>query len=200
MSGDVRARMIEGAAELLARQGVQATSFGEVLKATGAPRGSIYHHFPRGKTQLIEEALDLLGARAFDPIEEYAGATAEEITREYLNMWRSFLGGFTVQGGCAILAVTITADSAQLVDHAAAVFRKWRSRLAALLEEGGLDHENAVGFSAALIAAIEGAVVFARAERSMDPFELISRQMLDQVGRLSRDGSRSSSGQEPSEL
>jgi hypothetical protein len=30
-------------------------------------------------------------------------------------------------------------------------------------------------------------MVFARAERSMDPFYLISRHMLDQVGRLSRD-------------
>ncbi|SNS84975.1 TetR/AcrR family transcriptional regulator, lmrAB and yxaGH operons repressor [Streptosporangium subroseum] len=96
-------------------------------------------------------------------------------------------GGFTVQGGCVILAVTVTADSAQLVGHTAAVFRTWRIRLAALLEEGGLDHEDAVGFSATLIAAIEGAVVFARAERSMDPFDLISRQMLDQVGRLRRD-------------
>jgi TetR/AcrR family transcriptional regulator, lmrAB and yxaGH operons repressor len=190
MPSEVRARMVEGAAMLLARHGVQATSFGEVLKATGAPRGSIYHHFPRGKDQLIEEAVELLGALAFDPIEQYAGGTAEEITREFLGIWRSFIGGFGdvgPGGGCAILAVTVTADSAQLVDHAAAVFRRWRTRLAELLHQGGLDPDDAEGFAATMLAAIEGATAFARAERSMAPYDLVSRQLLDQVRRLTSD-------------
>ena len=61
---DVRERMIEGAVRLLARHGLQATSFTEVLELTGAPRGSIYHHFPGGKDELISAAVDRAGARA----------------------------------------------------------------------------------------------------------------------------------------
>lgn len=49
--GDVRARMVAGAARLLAEKGMEGTSFAEVLAATGAPRGSTYHHFPGGKTE-----------------------------------------------------------------------------------------------------------------------------------------------------
>ena len=49
MAKEVRSRMVEGAVRLLARQGLQATSFSEVLELTGAPRGSVYHHFPGGK-------------------------------------------------------------------------------------------------------------------------------------------------------
>lgn len=187
MPGDTRRRMVEGAATLLARQGVQATSFGEVLKLTGGSRGSIYHHFPRGKSQLVEEAVDLLGTQAFDPIERFAGASAEEVTREFLNLWRSFIDGFELRGGCAILTVTVTTDSPELIDHTAAVFKRWRTRLAALLETGGLSARNAAGFATTLIAAVEGALVFARAEQSMDPFDLVADQMLDQVRRLAAD-------------
>ena len=59
MKQDSQEQMIEGALSLLAKQGLQATSFSEVLKLTKAPRGSIYHHFPGGKDQLVAEALRL---------------------------------------------------------------------------------------------------------------------------------------------
>ena len=58
MASDARSRMIAGAARLLAERGLQATSFSTVLAATGAPRGSIYHHFPGGKDELVTAALD----------------------------------------------------------------------------------------------------------------------------------------------
>ena len=184
MSADVRTRMIEGAAMLLALKGVEGTSFTEVLKATGTPRGSIYHHFPEGKDALIEEAVDLLAAQAFDPLEKHGGASAEKIARAFVDLWRTYLVGSELQAGCAILAVTVTADSARLVARAAGVFRKWRERLAALLEQGGLSRENAVSFAATLIAAIEGAMVFSRAEQSLEPFELVAKHMVGQVRRL----------------
>ncbi|MDV7102612.1 TetR/AcrR family transcriptional regulator, partial [Gordonia amicalis] len=46
-----RERMIVHAADLIGRDGVAATSIGDVITASAAPRGSIYHHFPGGKTQ-----------------------------------------------------------------------------------------------------------------------------------------------------
>ena len=53
---DARQRMIVSAALLIREHGVEATSFSAVLAHSGAPRGSIYHHFPGGKAQLVEEA------------------------------------------------------------------------------------------------------------------------------------------------
>jgi Bacterial regulatory proteins, tetR family len=43
--GAVRSRMVEGAVKLLATKGVEGTSFSEVLEASDAPRGSVYHHW-----------------------------------------------------------------------------------------------------------------------------------------------------------
>jgi hypothetical protein len=42
--------MVESAVTLLAMRGLQGTSFSDVLERSGAPRGSIYHHFPRART------------------------------------------------------------------------------------------------------------------------------------------------------
>jgi TetR/AcrR family transcriptional regulator, lmrAB and yxaGH operons repressor len=174
--------MVEAAATLLAERGLQATSFGEVIKATGASRGSIYHHFPGGKTQLVEDALDLLAEQAFAPIEAYAGQDAEEISRRYVELWRSFIDGFRLRGGCAILTVTVTADSDEIIDRAAVVFRRWRGRLAELLAQGGLSESDAAGCAALIIAACEGALVFARAERSMAPFDQVAEQLRLHLG------------------
>src|SRR6476469_4543337 len=54
---DARRKMIESAVTLLAVRGLQRTSFSDVLERSGAPRGSIYHHFPAGKDQLVDAAI-----------------------------------------------------------------------------------------------------------------------------------------------
>ena len=48
-----RDKMIAGAADLMSRLGVNATSMRDVVRHTATPRGSIGHHFPDGKRQLI---------------------------------------------------------------------------------------------------------------------------------------------------
>ncbi|WP_238014494.1 TetR/AcrR family transcriptional regulator [Dactylosporangium sp. AC04546] len=180
---DVRGRMVEGAAVLLAKHGLQATSFSEVLKATGAPRGSIYHHFPEGKDQLVGSALDLVSGRMLELLEQQAGKSAEEVTRHVLDMWRYVLERSHFSAGCAVLAVTVAADSKALLDQAAAVFRTWRERLAALYGAAGWPSDRAARFAAMVIASSEGAVVMSRAEQSIEPFELVAADLLEQSRR-----------------
>ncbi|HMH59342.1 MAG TPA: TetR/AcrR family transcriptional regulator [Galbitalea sp.] len=184
MASETRERMIAGAARLLAQRGLQETSFSEVLELTGAPRGSIYHHFPEGKDQLIASAVDLAGAHAIALIDRSAGDTAEDITAHFLAMWREVLTRSKFTAGCSVLAVTIATDSPDLLEHAATVFRTWRTRLAELLVAGGLGEQDAARFAAMLIAGAEGAVVLSRAEQSMETFELVADQLAGQVRQL----------------
>ena len=185
MASETRDRMIAGAARLLAQRGLQETSFTEVLELTGAPRGSIYHHFPDGKDQLIASAIDLAGAHAIALIDRSAGNSAEDITTHFLGMWREVLVHSNFTAGCSVLAVTIATDSPDLLGHAATVFRNWRTRLAELLLDGGLGEQDAARFAAILIAATEGGVVLSRAEQSMEPFELVAAQLSAQVRQMS---------------
>jgi TetR/AcrR family transcriptional repressor of lmrAB and yxaGH operons len=64
------------------------------------------------------------------------------------------------------------------------VFLTWRTRMAALLQKGGLRRNDAKRFAAILIAASEGAVALSRAEKSMEPFELTAAMLLEQVEAL----------------
>jgi TetR/AcrR family transcriptional repressor of lmrAB and yxaGH operons len=185
MTEGVRERMVASAVALLARRGLQATSFSEVLQHSGAPRGSVYHHFPGGKDQLIESALSAAGSRAVDLLDRKAGESAEAITAWFLHIWHEVLVRSNFEAGCAVLAVAVAADSPELLDQTASVFRTWRRRLAELLEQGGLGRTDAQRFAAVLVASSEGAVVLARAEQSVEPFDLVADQLMEQVRALS---------------
>jgi TetR/AcrR family transcriptional regulator, lmrAB and yxaGH operons repressor len=181
---NVRERMIDGAVRLLAQQGLQATSFAEVLALTGAPRGSIYHHFPGGKDQLVSAAVDRAGARALYALDALQDASAEALTSLFLGIWRELLARSHFGAGCAVLAVTVATDSQDLLGHAGGVFRSWRSDLAERFARAGLAAPVAARFAATLVAASEGAVVLSRAERSLEPFDLVADYLLEQVRSL----------------
>jgi AcrR family transcriptional regulator len=179
-----RDRMVAGAARLLAERGLQATSFSEVLEVTKAPRGSVYHHFPGGKDQLVEAALELVSAqmaKAFAPSER---ASPSEITSLFLAIWRSILVRSRFRAGCAVVAVTVAAESPGLHARTEAIFRGWRGQITERFVKAGLPRKQASMFAATLIAASEGAVILSRAEQSIEPFELVAAQLLEQANAL----------------
>ena len=186
--------MVDSAARLLAQRGLQATSFSEVLEAASAPRGSVYHHFPGGKDQLVKAALESVDGAMRRALETKAGASAVEIAAHFLDLWRKVLTRSEFKAGCAVVAVTVAADSKELIEETGKVFRDWRQWLAAMLSRGGLDPHEAEGFAAMLIAASEGAVIVSRGERSLEPFEIVAEQLLNQVDRLMRRGGKVTRG------
>ncbi len=174
--GEVHDRMVAGAVRLLAKKGLQAASFSEILELTKTPRGSVYHHFPGGKDQMVAEAVDLAGSHALKALER-PGATAREVAEGFLGLWRELLVRSDFGAGCAVLAVTVAAESAELLDRAAAVFQSWRAKLAQRLAEGGMP-ERAEELAALLVSSSEGAVVLSRAARSLEPFDTVARVLL----------------------
>jgi TetR/AcrR family transcriptional repressor of lmrAB and yxaGH operons len=155
----VREQMVASAVVLLAKHGFQGASLARVLADSGAPRGSIYHHFPEGKDQLVAAAVEVAGERAVQVLDAFIGLSAVELTDGYMAIWRSILerSGFTA--GCSVLAVTVSADSAELLTAA------------------GLAAADADAVATMLIAASEGAVVLARAQQDFSPFEAVHRQL-----------------------
>jgi AcrR family transcriptional regulator len=186
--------MAAGAARLLAERGLQATSFSEVVALTATPRGSIYHHFPGGKEELVHAALELAGQRVLDVLDGGdEAATPEEVTARFLGHWRKVLvhSGYSV--GCSVLPAALEGGAAGMPGRAAEVFDAWRARLAELFTGGGLSREDAGRFAVLLVAATEGAVALSRAERGIEPFDAVSGQLRAEARRLG-GGSGSGSG------
>jgi TetR/AcrR family transcriptional repressor of lmrAB and yxaGH operons len=179
---DVRPRMINGAARLLAQKGLQGASFAEVLELTGAPRGSIYHHIPEGKDELVSAALDAVSEGTLARLGELE-RTPAAITDGFLALWSDLLDRARLTMGCAVVAVSVAATG-DLLDHAGAVFSRWTDYLAGLLTEAGVDPAAATDFATMLIAASEGAVIMSRAQRTRAPFDRVSRLLTTEARRL----------------
>ena len=171
-----RDRMIVSAALLLREKGLTGTSFGDVIEHSGAPRGSIYHHFPDGKAQLVEEAMRYAGSYVADSIDD---ADPIEALATFKRGWRKTLERSDFRAGCPIVAVAIEAhsDAPQLAEAAADAFESWQEAMARLLEREGVEPARARRLAATTVAAIEGAVVICRAQRSMKPLDDVSQEL-----------------------
>ncbi|MFF2090860.1 TetR/AcrR family transcriptional regulator [Paenibacillus sp. NPDC058174] len=178
MSQNSRDLMIEGAVKLLGQRGVQAASFTEIMKATGAPRGSIYHHFPEGKEQLVKEAVELAGKRALNFLDPHQGQPAVIVVEKFISLWRMLLSHFNFEIGCSVLAVTVGSESPDMLEQAAAVFRQWSDQLTAMLLAGGVASGQAKGLANLVISSCEGAVAISRAQKSFDTFDTVAEQLL----------------------
>ncbi|GAA1363946.1 TetR/AcrR family transcriptional regulator [Streptomyces beijiangensis] len=182
--------MVLSAAALLGEHGTSATSIDRVLAHSGAPRGSVYHHFPGGRTQLIDEAVALAGdfitglldaaMRADDPVEAIDA---------FFVLWRDRLVRSGFRAGCPIVAVAVESndDAPQLARSAAAVFAHWQETLAALFVRHGLAEERSRRLGTFIISAVEGAVIMCRAEQSTAPIEAAAAEIHDLLVYALRD-------------
>ena len=119
--------MVEGAVRLLATEGVEGTSFKEVLAVADAPRGSVYHHFPGGKSELLHAALDRASERALGAMEATRGQSAPEVLERFLALWRALLDYSRLGAGCAVVSVTVAGPDADILDHVGTIFRTGRT-------------------------------------------------------------------------
>lgn len=179
-----RDRMIVHAADLIGRDGVAATSIGDVISASSAPRGSIYHHFPGGKTELMTEAVRYAGEFIARRLVETRSDTPAESVRAIGNVWRKMLVNTDFQFGCPVLAGGLARRAdAPVADEADRIFSEWISLVAQRLVLEGVDADRARSLANLIIASVEGAVGICQTQRSVEPLD----RVIDELARLCSD-------------
>ena len=165
--------MVAAAAESLRRRGLAGTSFTEVLADSGAARGAIYHHFPGGKAELVEDAVALTGAgvgAALDALPEADGEA--EVVEAFLELVRPVVLESADGAGCAIAAVVNeTPPGAPLGLAPREVLADWRATLAGHLRQAGVGRRRADQLATLLLTTLEGAHVLCRAAGDIEPFD-----------------------------
>lgn len=181
-----RERMVVSAALLIRERGAQPTAIADVLAHSGAPRGSAYHYFPGGRTQLLCEAIDFAGEHIARRIER--ASNARELLDTLIDAYCEQLLASDYRAGCPVVAVTVEAgdpdkpDATEpVIERAAAAFARWNSLIAAQLVADGVESERADPVAMLLITAIEGAIVVARASRDLKPLDVVRRQLHDLI-------------------
>src|SRR3979411_1522021 len=107
MSTDSRASMVRSAASLIRCRGVSATSLTDVLSDSGAPRGSIYHHFPDGKRQLAEDAISWPSARVLAHLRAGKPTSPSAVLERFIAIWRQVVVTSGATTGCVVAGVAI---------------------------------------------------------------------------------------------
>jgi AcrR family transcriptional regulator len=186
-----RDRIVQTSAELFRKQGYAATGVKQIVAAAQAPFGSIYHFFPGGKAQLGAEAISTSGAlyellipAVFDPAPDvvtgvrdfFAGAAEHLVETDYAD-------------ACPIatIALEVSSSSEPMREACADVFESWIAAGAPRFEAAGLSAEKAREVTIAMLCALEGAFVLARALRTTEPLavagELAAGSVQDALAR-----------------
>lgn len=168
-----RQRMIEATIALLRASGLSGAGINEIVRESGAPKGSVYHFFPGGKLQICSEALQVYVQRVEEFIDAALGsrqAPAGKVKALFDAFARRVAEG-DFRRSCAVGAVTLDldADLETLRAVLAAAFSDWVAAIARHFDFA--DARRTRSFAGLVLTSIEGAYIRCRAEHSNRPFK-----------------------------
>ncbi|HEY0870048.1 MAG TPA: TetR/AcrR family transcriptional regulator [Acidothermaceae bacterium] len=179
MASDSRASMVRSAAALISSRGVSATSFADVVSDSGAPRGSIYHHFPDGKRQLTEDAVRWTSGRVLAYLRSGPTDSPAQVLTRFIELWRQVVVSSGGSAGCVVAGVAVdTVDDAPMLEIVRATFQSWVDALAEQLTAAGLPPDRAAPIAQITLAGMEGALILCRAEGSTAPLDIVADELV----------------------
>jgi AcrR family transcriptional regulator len=182
-----RERIVDASAELMSRQGYAATGVKQIVTQAQAPFGSLYHHFPGGKEELGTEAIRVSGAlyellipAIFDPAPDLVSAV-----RAFFAGAAEHLRETGYEDACPIatVALEVSSSSEAMRIACAEVFESWIAAGLPRFTAAGLSAPRARELVIAMISALEGAFVLARASRSTEALAVAGELMAAAVQR-----------------
>ncbi|MFJ9611632.1 TetR/AcrR family transcriptional regulator [Kitasatospora sp. NPDC101176] len=183
---ETRARLIAGTRTLIEAQGYFGTGLNQIVAATGAPRGSLYFHFPEGKDQLVTAALVQAGQEVEDLLAALTaeGADSGALTRRLTEVFAERLAGSDYTKGCPIatVALEVAGTNEALRAVCAEVYEGWQRVLADRLEAEGFEPAAAATAAGQALALLEGAVLLASVRRSREPLDHAQHAVLHLLG------------------
>ena len=178
---DTRQRMLDTAAGLFQTQGYHATGLTQLTTAGGAPKGSLYFHFPGGKEQLAAEAVQLSSERTGALLEAILNDAPDPATAidRAVGALAGFLSESGFQRGCPLATVALDAAAASEPIREACVdgYASWHAVLAGYFSAQGLSTARADELATIVLAAIEGGLLLARTRRDLAPLSAVATHL-----------------------
>jgi len=172
---DSKGKTLTAAVKLFRQQGYHGTALHDILAAGGAPRGSLYFHFPKGKEEIGAGALALAGEAVRQAIVQAAekSDSAESFLVRIVRAMASDLERSDYREGCPIAttALETSAQSEVLGAATRTAFQKWELEIKRGLFRFGLTSGDADLVATMVLSQLEGALLLARTYRSLAPIQ-----------------------------
>ena len=169
MKTGTRERIVTETAELLRRQGYAATGTQQIVAASQSPFGSLYHHFPGGKVEIAAAAIRTAGAAYVEPLIAVVDAEADlqDGVRAFFRLAAEDLEASGYADACPIatVALEVANTNEPLRQATADVFDGWLYHGTRYFAARGLSESTSRALTIAMVTALEGAFVLARATR-----------------------------------
>ncbi|ESZ20660.1 TetR/AcrR family transcriptional regulator [Mesorhizobium sp. L2C084A000] len=181
MANDTRTRILETTGLLLRQRGYHGTSLNDILSASGAPRGSLYFHFPGGKDQLV---IEVTRASVADVTERLGEALAAEkdpavaVHHIYQSVGR-MLEDNQFSLGCPVAPVVLDSptDVPELAELCRSAFEQWIGLLRDAFVRAGVPERRAHALALLVESSLEGLMVIARATRDRAPVQAVADEV-----------------------
>lgn len=184
MARSTREAILTAAAELMRQKGYGAVGMKDIAEASGAPIGSLYHHFRGGKVEIAREALINAGAAyalIIPSIVDGYTDLGEAIESAFSQAAEDMAGtGFANMCPVASVAAEVADTVEELRATSATIFNSWIDGGSAYFVGRGLDEARARALTLALIGALEGAFVLSRTLRDTAPLLAAGRALASQ--------------------
>jgi TetR/AcrR family transcriptional repressor of lmrAB and yxaGH operons len=173
--------MVSATVDLLRSSGLSGAGINQIVEASGAPKGSVYHFFPDGKKALVAAALDEAGETIGNGLKKvFAGqGSLPQRIRTLFNATASRLEENHFGKGCPVAAVTVALDDRlhELRPMCQRVFDRWCAIIESALAEVPETRRHDV--AEFILAALEGGLILARAHATSRPLERIGVLLAD---------------------
>jgi TetR/AcrR family transcriptional repressor of lmrAB and yxaGH operons len=181
MASDTRTRMLEATGRLLRERGYHGTSLNDILAASGAPRGSLYFHFPGGKDQLVAEVTRENIAGVARRLSERLAAEKSPAAaiRAIFEETARVIEESDYARGCPVAPVVLdgTTDVPELIELSRSAFQQWIGLIEMSFTRAGIPGPRARALALLVESSLEGLMIIARATRDHAPFALVAEEL-----------------------
>jgi TetR/AcrR family transcriptional repressor of lmrAB and yxaGH operons len=163
-----RESLISAACELFRARGYEGVGIAELLEKSGAPRGSLYFHFPGGKEEIGVEAVKAVGidvAQQFRALHA-SGVDLETFIDRVFKQTAKTVKDREFEASCPIAATAacLGKHNPALASAVREMFASWEREITVAAIARGMTPKNAAEFSTAMLTCIEGALIVSKAQ------------------------------------
>lgn len=177
---NARTRLIKTASRLFQLQGYHATGLNQIIKESGAPKGSLYYHFPNGKGQLAIESVQQTARFVSENIEKGLSKISDPvqaIQNFIIEMGKSFQSDRFEGIPIASVALEAALISDPLRKECQAAYETFQNIFTKKLVNSGYEINKARELGIVINAMLEGAFLTSYTLGHNEPLLLVAKQI-----------------------